>query len=650
MIKYFWKVHFRLLRTLLFLIFFLFGVGFTLSAIQEKNYDNMFLYPGSWQWAPASSYDLTHSPEIGWITYSPGEEIPSKIYWLRIPLPEHEWEDPHLMVTNVGSLKVFENNELTYSFILTPKKNRMNGAFHWKMVSISSPLSTHVDLLIRYVTPAPVSATIEIGNKSSLLSQILFEDLDNVLLGALLIFSGFIALGLYTTQRDRLYIYFTLLAFAGGFASLVRNFLFQVIWDYPILGYLHDACMPIGTFAFIGALGQVFPGVHSRTINLLRKTMLAIAAIVTISAILNPTWYNYSMIGFTPIFFVVFACVYWTIWSAYRRRRDLESIWILAGFTSLATIAFIHMYKYVLIAFFPVLLTERMLWIYRLPSDLLFWGLFTFVICLVRVIMYRYTAMNRRLTEFNKSLEDIVQTRISQLQERTEQLEIAHQHLGASMKENAEALAEAMILEERHRITGSIHDTVGHTLSATIIQLEAAKRLLSKDPPLAEEKLLASQGLVRRGLEDIRQSVRLLREDATYYDLSGAIGALIREVEQTSGCVVECHLNFHPTSLSTLQKRALFQTLQEGLGFGIKYGHGADNRFRFSIHSDQEKLHMQLIHLNQAYTAADIGFGLNAMTDHVARLGGTIMTSAESSGFVLRMDLPLAEANTWVIS
>ncbi|MCD9020490.1 sensor histidine kinase [Cohnella silvisoli] len=645
----FLKTHIPLLRTMLILITLLLFIGLALSAFQQRNDSSIQLRVDRWQWAPALNYEDNPSPADGWKTYMPGQVIPATIYWLRIPLPRVDWEDPYLRVLNVGSLKVYDGKQILFSYILSKHNNRINSAFHWKMVKVPLPLPDHLDLLVRYTSTHPVSAFVEIGDKSSLLTQTLHEDLDNLILGALLLFSGFIALGLYSTQRDRLYIYFALLAFAGGYAALVRNFLLQVIWNNPLLGYFQDACMPIGTFAFIGALEQVFPGVHRRTIRFLRWTMLSFSVLTFVSAVFSAHWYAFSMRFFAPLFIIVFVSVYWTIWSAYRNRKDLETIWIMAGFTSLATIASIHMYRFVLVSYLPIGFTDRMSWVYRLPVDLLFWGLFAFVICLIRVIMYRYTAMNRQLLEFNRSLENIVQTRTHQIQERTEQLELAHQRLAASMRENAEALAEAMILEERHRITGSIHDTVGHTLSATIIQLEAAKRLIPRDQALAGEKLDASQGLVRRGLEDIRQSVRLLREDAAYYDLPGSIGALIRETEQSSDCIVESHFGSLPPNLSILQKRVLFQTLQEGLSIGTKHGHGSPNRFLFIVKADSDAIRMQLIHQEHTYTSADIGFGLHAMTEHVSRLGGTIAVDTDSTGFVLNLTLPLAGVDHWVI-
>lgn len=83
----------------------------------------------------------------------------------------------------------------------------------------------------------------------------------------------------------------------------------------------------------------------------------------------------------------------------------------------------------------------------------------------------------------------------------------------------------------------------------------------------------------------------------------------------------------------TLQKRIIFQTLQEGLSIGIKHGYGALNRFRILINSDQEAIRIQLIHLGHAHPLEDIGFGLHAAAEHVSLLGGTIEAESEAGGF-----------------
>lgn len=51
---------------------------------------------------------------------------------------------------------------------------------------------------------------------------------------------------------------------------------------------------------------------------------------------------------------------------------------------------------------------------------------------------------------------------------------------------------------------------MGHTLTTVLVELEASKRLMNKDKDLALEKMNLAQSQVRKGLNDIRGSVRVL--------------------------------------------------------------------------------------------------------------------------------------------
>jgi len=649
MTKKFWTTHITMLRTLAILLGLLLLIGWTLGYLHHnKSGSNRQLDPNTWQWSPATSYDEAVPPVNGWQPVMEGQPIPVTVYWLRVPIPQTAWGDPYLKVLGVGSLKAYaDGGQPLFSRILTAKVNKINIAFHWKLVPVTTPLPAFIDLLVRYKTPLPVMADIEIGNKSGLVVEMLYKDLDNIIVGALLLFSGIIAVGLYLSQRDKLYIYFAVLAFSGGLAAIVRNQLLQLIWDYPALAYYQNISLPIATFGFIGAMENVFPGVYGRTARLLRRIMLAVSAVTLIGAVLTPSLYESNLKIFTPLFVVVFIVASFVIGTAYRHRKDLESVWFVAGFSSLAVIMLIHMYRYVLVNEVPAWFGEQTAWVHRLPADLLIWGLFAFVVCLIRVIIYRYTAMNRQLTEFNRTLEQKIRTRTYELQERTEQLQGAHERLAASMRENAEAFAETMILEERHRITGSIHDKVGHTLSATIIQLEAAKRLIVKDQELAGEKLNISQDLVRKGLEDIRESVRLLREDAGHYDLNGAIGALIRDTEQSHDCFVEKQIGTLPDNLTLLQKRVVFQAVQEGLNSGLKQNKPV--HFSLSVRSELAVIVMELTRYDAVFASSDFDFGFHAVAERAAQLGGSLTAIQGEQGAMLKLSLPIADSAHWVI-
>lgn len=647
-----WTSHVPLLRTGAILLALLVGIGWLLSSVHSRSAGITPLHSSDWHWAPATSYEESAPPATGWQTYTPGTEVPANVYWLRVPLPRTELQDPHLKVTSVGSLRAFDGDDELFSLLLTRSKNWMNIATHWKMVPLPSPMPEHVDLLVRYKKHLPVLAQADLGDKSDLISRMLREDLDNLLLGVLLLFSGVISLGLYASQRNRLFSYFSLLALCGGYGSLVSNHLLQVIIDVPALGYLQDICMPIGTFAFIAAMQQVFPDVHRLAIRVLLYVTLSISSLAVMGIVFSQRLYQLGLSLFEPTFVLVFVASYWTIWSAYHRRRDLESVWIMAGFSLLAGIAMVHMYRFILFPYLPVRIAELTSWVHRLPKDLLFWGLFAFVVCLIRVIMYRYTGMNRQLLEFNRSLEHIVDARTQELAERTSELERTHERLAASMRENAEALAETMIMEERHRITGSIHETVGDTLSDTIVRLSEAKRLLPHDHEQAEEQLATSQTLLRRGLEGIRQSVRLLREDAGHYDLNGAIGAFVRETEQTAGCTIDKQLGVLPEQLSTAHKRLLFQAVREGIGLGLKQELPAQ-AFKLSIWQDERKGTVRLLlSFHNEGSASDWRIGLRSLAEQANRLGVELVVEDAGRERHLLLSIQLAafaSDENWVI-
>jgi signal transduction histidine kinase len=81
----------------------------------------------------------------------------------------------------------------------------------------------------------------------------------------------------------------------------------------------------------------------------------------------------------------------------------------------------------------------------------------------------------------------------------------------ATLKEQSLRLEEMGAISERNRITGEIHDTVGHTLTSAIISIEAGEMLLSKDTEKALLKFALAKEQVKRGLSDIRNSVKTIQ-------------------------------------------------------------------------------------------------------------------------------------------
>ena len=242
-------------------------------------------------------------------------------------------------------------------------------------------------------------------------------------------------------------------------------------------------------------------------------------------------------------------------------------------------------------------------------------------------------ALHLTVAQLTHNLERKVSLRTKELQETNNQL----QH---SLKDTAEALAEASVLEERNRIAFDIHNTVGHSLTASISQMEAAKMLIAHGrTEQAIPKLDTARELVSKGLNDIRDTVRMLKLESTEGDLAISVRGLIEETERTAGVEIAASIATLPP-LGTAQKRALFHALLEGLTNGIRHGRSAKFQFELSVRG--QLIEFRLVNDGRKYEPTIFGFGLSAMRDSITRLGGTLtISSPGDQGAELAIELPL---------
>lgn len=217
-----------------------------------------------------------------------------------------------------------------------------------------------------------------------------------------------------------------------------------------------------------------------------------------------------------------------------------------------------------------------------------------------------------------------------QVEERTRSLE-------RSICETSAALADASVYEERNRIAHEIHDIVGHTLTSTLLQIEAGKRLIHRDTEGAIERLKEAQDLVRHSLNEIRGSIHMLKKDK-YVDLASMLNQLIRDTERNMGVKIHAACYDVP-ELPTVYKKTIYHALQEGLTNGIR--HGESKEFHFSLELVGSTLQFRLEDCGIGSSHIVMGFGLKAMKDRVEQTGGSLsIDSRRNQGCLLRIELP----------
>lgn len=207
------------------------------------------------------------------------------------------------------------------------------------------------------------------------------------------------------------------------------------------------------------------------------------------------------------------------------------------------------------------------------------------------------------------------------------------------LKSAYDRVEEMTALKERNRIAREIHDTVGHTLTTVLVEMEACKRLIDKKPEIASEKLDLAEGQVRKGLNSIRGSVRVLENGDDIMDFYSDVQSIINETEKHSEVIIKSQI-YDRLNLNKEQEKVVLSALLEGLTNGIR--HGKSSAFLFKLYLDGNQMKFSLEDNGEGTDIFVPGFGIRAMMERVKELKGKINISSKSGeGFGIYIDFPM---------
>ncbi|HBB31879.1 MAG TPA: sensor histidine kinase [Cyanobacteria bacterium UBA8803] len=195
-------------------------------------------------------------------------------------------------------------------------------------------------------------------------------------------------------------------------------------------------------------------------------------------------------------------------------------------------------------------------------------------------------------------------------------------------------------LQERNRIAREIHDSLGHSLTAFNLHLEAALRLLESNPAEAREFLLEAKQLGATALKEVRQSVSTLRSDPLQsQSLENAIASLTEEFSKSTGILPTCYFNLSRPVTAEV-KTAIYRIVQESLTNICKYAAATEVEIRIETKADLQVLirdNGRGFNLDRNTTS----FGLQGMRERTQALGGSFkIVTAPAQGCQIIAHLP----------
>lgn len=195
---------------------------------------------------------------------------------------------------------------------------------------------------------------------------------------------------------------------------------------------------------------------------------------------------------------------------------------------------------------------------------------------------------------------------------------------------------------ERRRIATELHDSVGQSLYALNLAIEAA--LGSVGEPAHEQALHRVKALAREAILGVRRAIfELPLPELRARGLSVSIRALCHSFEAEAGIPVTLQMSRLPR-VSTAAEDAVFRSAREALINAER--HSRAREIRLSLERCDGRLVLEVVDDGVGLGAQDwrdvAGFGLRSLAAEVARAGGRFeLEPGENGGTVLRADVPV---------
>jgi len=211
----------------------------------------------------------------------------------------------------------------------------------------------------------------------------------------------------------------------------------------------------------------------------------------------------------------------------------------------------------------------------------------------------------------------------------------------AQLKELSARLVEAQE-QERRAISRELHDEVGQSLSALLMELGNVGAVAPGDAELRSH-LESIRKLAESSVNVVRNMALLLRP--SMLDDLGLVPALqwqAREISKRTGMAVTVDAETVADDLPEEHKTCIYRVVQEALHNCAR--HASAHSVRIQVVEESGRIHLSVADDGQGFDSARTrGLGLLGMEERVTHLGGRFhLQSDPGRGTRLRIEIPLA--------
>ncbi len=189
---------------------------------------------------------------------------------------------------------------------------------------------------------------------------------------------------------------------------------------------------------------------------------------------------------------------------------------------------------------------------------------------------------------------------------------------------------------ERHRIAQELHDEVGQTLTAMLLEIDHAAR---RAPPDLQQQLMRTLEDARATLEDIRRIATDLRPEALdELGLPGALITLSDRLAQRAELRIDRRIERELPPLTEEQELVIYRVAQEALTNVAR--HSGSETARVMLHADNDRVSLDVIDRGRGLAGAQPGTGVLGMRERANLVGASLsIADGRDGGTVVHLTI-----------
>ncbi|MEH7418648.1 sensor histidine kinase [Neobacillus drentensis] len=304
------------------------------------------------------------------------------------------------------------------------------------------------------------------------------------------------------------------------------------------------------------------------------------------------------------------------IFISFRQVNSLFVLLLPNHFYELAWPFFDKKWLLLVVGFLPVFIVPQ------LQASYVLIALFCFV------VYFMTSHYSKKLIKYESTLD---------------KMRVDMQRLSKSLNENKEYIKQSEYtyrLEERNRISQQIHDSIGHSMTGALIQMEAAKTLLAIDQLKAAELLQNAINISKEGIEDIRITLKNMKPPTEQIGLQ-RLKLFIEEFSIQHQIRIPFVYKGNIDLIAPIQWKIIAENITEAFTNSLKYSGASE--ISINIRVLNKLIRVEVRDNGKGIGSGKVvkGLGIVGMEERTASIKGTVIVDG-TNGFSVTTLLPIA--------